>query len=329
MGDYMNPVISIIVPSFNEEKNIRRCLDSILNQTFTDFEVLCIDDNSTDSTYDILTEYSDKDKRIIPLKNDGKGVSSARNTGLKNAKGTYIGFVDSDDCIQPQMYEFLYNSLIKENCNIAVCNYYKSCEFKKTQYAFKYEVSSPRILLYSDDNKFTIKNEMVFSSVWTKLIFKDLIKDVIFENHKIGEDAVFCSNIWKNVNKFCFIDLPLYCYIENEKSVTHKTQNYDILNQIIFTISKSYENLKLHSDSLLSSFYLDKEIKYLLSLRFSVRKLDNKKEYNQNIKTLFKKYIFKYLKCKDIRITEKLFVFIFYLFPPLYSVYRKSLDKTL
>ncbi len=326
----MNPTISIIVPSYNEEKNIKTCLDSILNQTFSDFEVLCVDDGSTDSTYDILVEYSKKDSRIIPLKNNGKGVSSARNTGLKHAKGQYIGFVDSDDCIQPQMYEFLYNSLIKEKCNIAVCNFYKSSEFEtKSSYDYKYELSYPRDLLLSDNKKFSIENEMVFSSVWTKLINRNLLNDVEFENHKIGEDTVFCSNIWKNVDKFCFINLPLYCYIENKESVTRKTENYDILYQIVFTIAKAYENLKFHDDSLLSSFYLDKEIKYLLSLRFSVRKLNYRKEYNKNLHSLFKKYFLKYLKCKDIGAIEKVVVFIFYLIPPLYSVYRKTLDKTL
>ena len=101
----MSPKISIIIPSYNEEKNIFRCLDSVMNQTFSDFEVLCVDDGSNDKTFDIIKKYSEKDSRIIPMKNPNKGVSSARNFGIENAKGDYIGFVDSDDFIQPQMYE--------------------------------------------------------------------------------------------------------------------------------------------------------------------------------------------------------------------------------
>ena len=117
----MAPKISIIIPSFNEEKNISRCLDSVLNQTFTDFEVLCVDDGSTDKTYEIIEAYSKKDSRIIPLKNPNKGVSSARNFGIDNSNGEYIGFVDSDDFIQPQMYEFLYRAVTENNCDFSVC----------------------------------------------------------------------------------------------------------------------------------------------------------------------------------------------------------------
>ena len=117
----MSPKISIIIPSYNEEKNISRCLDSVMNQTFSDFEVLCVDDGSNDKTYDIIKKYSEKDSRIIPMKNPYKGVSSARNFGIENAKGDYIGFVDSDDFIQPQMYEFLYKAVTENNCDFSVC----------------------------------------------------------------------------------------------------------------------------------------------------------------------------------------------------------------
>ena len=116
----MSPKISIIIPSYNEEKNISRCLDSILSQTFSDFEVLCVDDGSNDNTFDIIKEYSKKDNRIIPMKNPEKGVSSARNFGINNANGNYIGFVDSDDFIQPQMYEFLYRAIIENKCDFSV-----------------------------------------------------------------------------------------------------------------------------------------------------------------------------------------------------------------
>ena len=124
-----SPLISIIVPSFNEEKNIRRCLDSILNQTWNDFEVICVDDNSTDSTFEIIKEYSVKDNRIKAYKNPHKGVSSARNFGISKAEGSYIGFVDSDDFIQPQMYEFLYRAIKENGCKLAVCRYEKTSEF--------------------------------------------------------------------------------------------------------------------------------------------------------------------------------------------------------
>ena len=129
MNGEKTPIISIIVPSFNEEKNIARCLDSILNQTYENFEVICVDDKSTDSTFEIIKSYAEKDSRIKPFKNPSKGVSSARNFGLEKASGDYIGFIDSDDFIQPQMYEFLLRSINENNCEISVCRYEKTSEF--------------------------------------------------------------------------------------------------------------------------------------------------------------------------------------------------------
>ena len=168
----MSPKISIIIPSYNEEKNISRCLDSVMNQTFSDFEVLCVDDGSNDKTYDIIKKYSEKDSRIIPLKNPNKGVSSARNFGIENAKGDYIGFVDSDDFIQPQMYEFLYRAVTENNCDFSVCRYKKISEVEFKKFKYKTEKFQPEKFISFNDADYTINNELVFSSTCTKLIKK-------------------------------------------------------------------------------------------------------------------------------------------------------------
>ena len=323
----MSPVISIIVPSYNEEKNIRRCLDSILNQTFSDFEVLCVDDSSTDSTYDIIVEYSEKDSRIIPLKNDGKGVSSARNYGLKYAKGLYIGFVDSDDYIQPQMYEFLYNALIKANLDVALCDYIKTSDFSIKNFSFSYEIISPRNLIYTDDNIFSYHRELIFSSACMKLVNREILKDLFFESYKIGEDTVFCSKIMKNINSLCYIDIPLYCYYQNQESTVHVTSYHNILSSLITTRFESYEVLKNHKDSAVPSSFLDRGIKYILHLKFHIRNIENKKEYQDKIRYYFKKYIFTFLKCKDIKFIDKIYFLVFYYISPLNTLYRKKIDS--
>lgn len=96
--------ISVIIPIFNAEKTLKRCLDSILNQTFKNFEIICVNDGSQDKSIDILKEYKEKDNRIIIIQQENKGVSSARNAGIKIAKGKYITFIDSDDWIEPYTY---------------------------------------------------------------------------------------------------------------------------------------------------------------------------------------------------------------------------------
>ncbi len=324
----MSPIISIIVPSFNEEKNIGTCLDSILNQTFEDFEVLCVDDNSQDSTYDIIVEYSKKDSRIIPLKNSGKGVSSARNTGLEKSSGKYIGFVDSDDFIHPQMYEFLYKSIKDNNCTLSLCNISHDNGFEKENFEFKSQVSELRDIL-CENNKFTVKNELLFSSVCTKLIDKNLFDDIKFKNYKIGEDSLFCSELFLKIKNFSFVDLPLYCQYQNPESVTRKIENYEFLYKLFPVRFLSFDVFNNYYDSTVPAFFIDRGMKEILTLKFEVRNLENKKEYISKSKKYFRKYLIKFFMCKNIEFKEKISIILFNIFPGLYIFYRKKLDKTL
>ena len=201
----MAPKISIIVPAFNEEKYIGRCLDSILNQTFSDFEVLCIDDGSTDSTFRILEEYSKRDSKIIPLKNPGKGVSSARNFGIDNSKGKYIGFVDSDDFIQPQMFEFLYRAIVEKNCDISICDFIRTNKFITEKFEF-----NCRKCNYNEFLVYENERSIIISAVWNKLIRKKIISDKIrFKNYKYGEDTLFSSEIFISSDNSVFVNIPL------------------------------------------------------------------------------------------------------------------------
>lgn len=317
----MTPVISIIVPAFNEEKYISRCLDSILNQTFTDFEVLCIDDGSTDSTFDIISEYSEKDSRIIPLKNPEKGVSSARNFGIKNSKGKYIGFVDSDDFIQPQMYEFLYKAISENNGDMSVCNCDKSSEIIIKNFSYK----SEKCIC----NQFFNTNVEPLVSVCTRLVKADIIKNRIsFKNYKIGEDCLFCSELWVNSKNVFYVDLPLYFYVNNYESSTH----IDISDKKWLDLSEtyfiSYNILKNYSNQSAKVWFIENGMKFLLSYRlFSKNNKD--KNNKKRIKNLYKEYFSEYKNCSEISAANKIYVFVSYHFPLLYEVRRKLLDKTI
>ena len=117
--------ISIIVPVYNVEKYLEKCIKSILNQTFTDFELILVNDGSTDKSGVICDNYKNIDDRIIVIHKKNEGLSSARNSGLDIAKGRYIGFVDSDDYINNDMYHKLYEALIKNNSDISICKFVK------------------------------------------------------------------------------------------------------------------------------------------------------------------------------------------------------------
>ena len=119
----MNHLISIIVPAYNIEKYIGRCLDSILNQTYKNIEVIVVNDGSSDSTGSIIDDYSRKDDRVKPFHKENGGVSSARILGVNHAIGDYIGFVDGDDYVEPEMFEHLLNNALKYNADISHCGY--------------------------------------------------------------------------------------------------------------------------------------------------------------------------------------------------------------
>lgn len=317
------PKISIIIPSYNEENNISRCLDSVLNQTFTDFEVLCVDDGSSDSTFEIIKQYSKNDDRIVPLKNPQKGVSSARNFGIENAKGDFIGFVDSDDFIQPQMYEFLFRAVTENNCDFSVCKYIKTSKIKEEFFYYKVDKFSPEHFIENYN-----ETELVFSSACTKLISKTFLNSIRFKNFKIGEDTVFNSELISKEGKSVLVCAPLYTYYINTQSVSFT----DLQNEKWFDLLKtrfiSYDILK-SKNSLLSCFYLERGMKLLLSYRFNLRNSPNKKLLKPKINSYFKNYIMQFMKCKNISIKNKLTIPVFFLIPSLYTLFRKITDKTL
>ena len=324
----MSPKISIIIPSYNEEKNISRCLDSVMNQTFSDFEVLCVDDGSNDKTFDIIKNYSEKDSRIIPLKNPNKGVSSARNFGIENAKGDYIGFVDSDDFIQPQMYEFLYRAVTENNCDFSVCRYKKISEVEFKKFKYKTEKYQPEKFISFNDADYTINNELVFSSAWTKLISKNFLGDIRFKNYRIGEDTVFNSEIYSKAKKFIFIDAELYIYFNNTKSVSFTELWHEKWFDLLKTRFISYDLLK-EKNKILSAFYLERGMKFLLSYRFNLKGSPNENKFKNQINKYFKEYYISFLKCKNIFFKNRISILMFFLIPPLYTAFRKITDKTL
>ena len=123
-------MISIIIPVYNVEKYLRECIDSLLNQTYQDFELICVDDGSTDESYKILEEYKNKDERFILIKQDNKGAGAARNRGLEVVKGDYIQFLDSDDYFEPNMLEKLYSTAKENDADMVVCSARKVDENK-------------------------------------------------------------------------------------------------------------------------------------------------------------------------------------------------------
>ena len=210
------PKISIIVPVYNVEKYLRKCVDSILNQTFKDFELILVDDGSIDTSGKICDEYNLKDNRIKVIHKENGGLSSARNAGLDIAQGEYIGFVDSDDWIELDMYEELYK-ICKENdtdVGIVGINYGGASEKKKSK---KIEIYSNKLIL--DDLVYNKGKEITWPAC-NKLWLKKVIGESRFKEGRIYEDGLFLYSLSSKIKKVAKIDYEAYNYRMDNESIT-------------------------------------------------------------------------------------------------------------
>lgn len=207
-------MISVIVPVYNVGLYLNQCIDSILKQTYRDLEILLIDDGSPDRCKEICDEYAKKDHRIRLFHTENKGLSAARNLGLREAKGEYIGFVDSDDWIEPNMYENLLRQIEKTNTDISTCavwsEYMNSKEVYSINNAVFVGLESVRALIYCINN-----------GAWNKLYKSKCWAGIFFPEGYSHEDVATIYKVFLNARSISCIPDPLYHYRIRDKSITH------------------------------------------------------------------------------------------------------------
>lgn len=250
----MDELISVIVPVYNVEKYINKCIDSIINQTYTNLEIILVDDGSPDNCGKICDEYAEKDKRIKVIHKKNGGVSSARNEGLKKSKGEWISFIDADDWIEKDFCEILINKAIETKSDIALCGYNRVVDNQKE----KINVSNKE--LFFDSNEYLIKTlnpQTGFGFCHMKLIRKQIINNIFFnENIVVGEDALFNIMISKNINKAIFVEKALYNYRLNNQSVVKKyDKNYAKKYLLAMQVIKEYLFEKCNNKVIQQNYY--------------------------------------------------------------------------
>ena len=212
------PAISIIVPVYNVEQYLHQCLDSILVQTFTDFECILVNDCSSDSSSKICDEYAGKDERIKVMHNRvNMGSSLSRKNGFENSSGTYIQFIDSDDWIEQEMIEKLYNKAISENCDIVVCDCFYEKQGAKVLYRQNFS-GFDKIAVIKDLLSFRINTYLV-----NKLVKRELYLQAEFPEDSRSEDYVITIQNVHNSEKIGYVNIPLYNYRYNAQSLSNKT----------------------------------------------------------------------------------------------------------
>lgn len=240
-------MISIIVPFYNTESSIGSCIDSILHQTYSDIEIILVDDGSTDHSADICKDYQRKDKRITVYRKENGGVSSARNKGIDIASGKYIMFLDSDDKLSPHACEVLRNTLIQNSADCVVCGTTEPNGHKWTP-TINHNYTS--ITDFNRDFPDWLDSELL-SPVWNKIYKKSLITKLFHEEMSFGEDLCFSLDYLKNCKCISFITDTLHFHDNiNTDSLTHKfnpTRFKDIEHVmaeiILFSGNKSDKNL--------------------------------------------------------------------------------------
>lgn len=213
--------ISVIVPIYNVEKYLERCLNSIRNQTFKNFDVIMIDDGSDDGSSKIAETFAKNDERFLFYRVGHSGVSNARNVGLSKADGEYIAFVDSDDFVEPEYLEYLYNAAVNNDCKISSCSYSHVYE-NKPGVDFPVKIRKLRTGVYSKEyyTKQVICDWKVRSYLWNKLWHRSLFFDnnITFPNMYF-EDIATVARLSFHANKVAVIDKPLYHYYARSNSI--------------------------------------------------------------------------------------------------------------
>lgn len=277
-------IISVIVPVYNVEMYLERCLKSIINQTYKSLQIILIDDGSTDRSGKICDKYAKVDSRIFVIHQKNSGVSSARNKALKLVKGKYISFIDADDMLLNNMYEIMINDIQENNANISVCGVENISEKNKT---INFSKLKENKICNKDEFLEDMITEKVTSSLWNKLFKTSNTRNIFFnENRRVGEDLEWIINFLnKNNNiKIIYNKEILYRYLIRQNSATKKLndkQANDIL-EVNYSILKLYENKNSKIESLILKRILDRELLFLklynLSNDFKRFIIEDKKE---------------------------------------------------
>lgn len=217
----MNDLISIIIPCYNVEQYIRHCLDTVINQTYKNLEIICVNDGSTDNTLKVLKEYEAKDERIIVITQENMGLSGARNTGLKVFKGKYVAFIDSDDYIALEYIEHLYKAIKDNHADMSCCNVIHVDEAGNI-----IEVEKRKAFAVFESNyecyRAHAKGKGITVAAWCKLMTAELVKDFEYPVGKLYEDTASIQYLLKNCNRAVVIDELLYYYVIRKSSITHR-----------------------------------------------------------------------------------------------------------
>ena len=326
------PLISIIVPVFNVEKYLSKCIDSLIKQTYVNKEIILIDDGSTDHCGEICDNYHDKFPNLIKVihKING-GLSSARNLGIANANGLYIIFVDSDDYIEANMIEVLFHNIMRTNVDICVSSFYEEYENNTKNVDLDDD-----ILTNIEALKFLTKEDKGYAMIvmWNKLINRDVLNGISFPEGKIHEDQWIIHKLLYKSKKISLISDRLYHHVNRPNSISTKSiiNHFDdidaLFDRIDFYKKHSLDNLLPNLEQQmfnLAQFYLYSSSNYGKFTSEEIKFI--KKQFNKCYKFSKECYISRIISKKKFSFRKKFYKINFMLKLKLKYLHRLKNSK--
>ncbi|HFI0026578.1 TPA: glycosyltransferase family 2 protein [Streptococcus suis] len=223
----MKDLVSIIVPIYNVEKFLPRCIESICNQTYENIEILLINDGSTDGSEQICMDFMKRDSRIRYFLKENGGLSDARNYGIERACGKYLAFIDSDDFVESDFILRLYDALVQQNASVAIAGFSKVDE--NGTILKKELLENEELVLTGREvcKKLHSEKGQVFVVAWNKLYKKELFSNVQYAKGKIHEDEYIAYQLFYDLDRIAVVNDSLYYYVERQESIT-RTQMTDL-----------------------------------------------------------------------------------------------------
>ncbi len=315
----MKPLISVVIPVYNVEKHLRKCLDSIVNQTYKNLEIILINDGSKDNSDEICREFAEKDDRIVYVSRENRGVSATRNEGIDLSHGDYFSFIDSDDYLELDTYEYLLNLVSKHDVDAVNYEYFITYPDKETAH----RITEKKYGLFERKGA---QKQLVYNVAfaWNKLFSKKIIENLKFDETILrGEDSLFSRFAFSKASKVWFDHRPLYHYVQSDNSAVRGNFRPSQLTAV--KLFEAYDELYTKDFPELMPKHIANMENLMIMIYCDMKadKKDYKKEQKEILK-IYKKYYKQALACKELSHKQRIKLIFFKICPNLFYILHKS-----
>ena len=315
-------MISVILPVYNVEKYIDACMESLLRQTMQDFELILVNDGSTDNSGKKCRDWCEKDSRIRLVEQENQGLSEARNSGLKIALGEYIAFIDSDDTVDEDYLKILYENAIKHDAQVSVCNYMLVWEEEKKKECSAADKEQDKSLVFSGREaamQIVKENKRFMITAWGKLYHKSLSPLLYYPKGRTHEDEFVTYKVFYQANKVAVTTLPLYHYLQRGSGIMGSDYKLNRLDKVLAL----NESMKFFDEKMDEEMRLYALKRYLLNIQiawYRVHKyLPKEKEVLAKLRKEWKRWNRNKELKKCCSLTDKVTLTVFAMSPALYG----------